>query len=269
MQAPLKDSDERYASFYPRPFASTQDEPLGYNFCYPYLADTLKTEGVQLKPFNPHIHTSIVFEHMKTYPQDYKYMGFTTPRTLNQLHSFIDAFYCRNPANMIFVVIETSRVHSSGGYGGISGIVSLTNCDPKRASAQISKGVAFDTNRSKTGAAIASALLLRYCFNLPTDAPPGLALRRVTWVTHGNNIRAQALASRLGMRLEATMRWYVATEEGQEDNGRDIRRGDPIRKKGLDALKFVMCWDEWEGGAGDCARGVIAVQDTDAVSTKL
>ncbi|KAF9812974.1 hypothetical protein IEO21_05859 [Rhodonia placenta] len=74
----------------------------------------------------------------------------------------------------------------------------------------------------------ATALLLRYCLELPTASPPGLGLRRMSWVAHPKNVPSIRLAQRLGFMEEAQLKaWFALPEDGAEDKGGyAVRRRD-------------------------------------------
>jgi len=215
--------------------------PYDINFHFPFRPQSLETQSISLVPFIPRLHAEAFFQYMVSHPDDALLMRFRVPDTIEELLEFFELHYRRNPANITFAALDRRT-------GQIGGIVSLENCDPINRTAAISFGLAFRRFRGTYGAPIAVALVLRYCLNLPTDAVPGLGLRRVTWTCHSKNVKSQTLALTLGMQLEAEQRWVRVHKGTKEGNELELRKGDPCRDGGVDSLVFVVCFDDWESG---------------------
>ncbi|KLO13243.1 hypothetical protein SCHPADRAFT_874454 [Schizopora paradoxa] len=225
--------------------------PYDINFCFPYVPRALETDQIKLEPFIPRLHGVAFFQHATSFPEDFHFMRFTPPDTLEGLLTYVELTYRRNPANMLFVIIDKA----TGRFGGVAGLV---NCDAEHRTADIAMGIAFRGYRGTSGSVLTASLLLRYCMNLPTDDVPGLGLRRVTWTSHASNPRSQGLARALGMRMEMEKRWSRAISPEKVSNGRMLRSGDPCDSQGVDDLFFVMCFDDWEAGGQNTVAFALA-----------
>lgn len=218
--------------------------PYDFNFCFPYLPHSLETDQIKVVPFVPRLHAEILFQHTISYPEDFRYMILTPPKTLEELLEYFEIHYRRDSSKMAFVCVD-KKTESVGG------MVALVDCDAQHRTAAFAMGMAFRGFRGTSGAAVSVALVLRYCMNLSTDAVPGLGLRRVQWMSHRDNILSQKLARGLGMRFESEQRWFRIVPPSKPGNGRALalREGDPSELCGVDEIFFVMCFDDWEAGA--------------------
>ncbi len=231
--------------------------PYDINFCFPYLPQTLDTDQIKLEPFIPRLHAGSFLRHASSFPEDFHFMRFTPPNTLEELLVYFELSFRRNPANMAFVIIDKA----TGRFGGFAALV---NCDAEHRSADIAMGIAFRGYRGTSGSVLTASLLLRYCMNLPTDSVPGLGLRRVIWTSHSSNPRSQGLARALGMRLEMEKRWSRVITPEKASNGRMLRSDDPCDGQGVDDLFFVMCFDDWEAGGKNAVGFALATMRYEA-----
>jgi len=227
--------------------------PYDVNFCFPYLPEVLNAGSIRLAPFIPRLHAEAFFRHTVVHPEDFKYMRFPAPNTVEELLTWYELTFRRNPANMAYVILVVDK---EGEHFG--GIISLTGSDPERLTAEISMGIGFRKFRGKSGSAIATALLLRYCLTSPADSPPGLGLRKVGWTAHSHNYPAQSLARAVGFRVESIQRWSRMALSGKKGNGKVLREGDPLGILGIDDFFYVMCWDDWEGDGRKCVEAALA-----------
>jgi len=226
--------------------------PYDLNFCLPYDPKGLETDQIQFVPFIPRLHAVLFFEHALAFPEDFRFMHYSPPKTLTDVLEFFELQYRRNPANMAFAVVVKQT-------GAVGGIVALSDCDAVHLRATISMGFVYRTHRGTSGAALAAALLLRYCLNLPTDpVAPGLGLRRVTWFAHTDNVKSLMLARALGFRFESERRWYRTITRGKTGNERAIRDGDECELQGADDIFLAICFDDWEAGVKQAINGALA-----------
>lgn len=231
--------------------------PYDINFYFPYLPRSLETAQIKLVPFIPRLHAEAFFQYITSHPNDVHLMRFMVPDSLEGFLGFYELNYRRNPANITFAALDRET-------GQIGGIISLENCDPTNRTASISFGMAFRAFRGTLAAPLTVALVLRYCLNLPTDAVPGLGLRRVTWTCHSKNVKSQMLAQALGMRLEVEQRWARVYKETKGGNGHELREGDPCCDSGVDSLVFVVCFDDWESGTNNSVEDVLSLMRYEA-----
>ncbi len=145
-------------------------------------------------------------------------MIFRSPKTLEELLEFFEITYCCNPSSMAFVCIEKKT-------GKVATLITLIACDTYHRKATIAMGIAFRGFWGTSFATLSAGLLLRYCFNAPLDAVPGLGLRRVQWTSHwhADNIASQKLARRLGLRFETEKRWFRVIPQLKPRNERALR----------------------------------------------
>ncbi|KLO13219.1 hypothetical protein SCHPADRAFT_376968 [Schizopora paradoxa] len=232
--------------------------PYDVNFCLPYDPKYLETDQVRLVPFIPRLHAQAFFQHAQSYPEDFRYMRYSPPKSLKEVLEFFELEYRRDPGKMAFVAVDKLT-------GAIGGIVTLADCDAVNLRAAISMGFAFRAYRGTFGAALSAALLLRYCLNLPSDpVAPGLGLRRVTWSSHTDNFKSLMLARALGFRLESERRWERTITPEKLGNDRPIRSDDGCERRGADDNVLVICFDEWEAGVKQIISGALATMRYEA-----
>ncbi len=216
--------------------------PYDFNFCLPYLPQTLETDVMKLVPFVPRLHAELLFQNAVAYPEDFRFMAFSIPKTLEELLEFFEIYYRRNPSNMAFVAIDRKSAT-------MAGLLTLIDTNTDHRTTTLAMGIAFRGFRGTPIVALSIALLLRYCLNTPSDAVPGLAIRRVHWPCSSDNIASQKLARRMGLRFESEQRWLRVVEHSKPGNGRPLRSDDPSDLQGMDLASFTMCFDDWEAGA--------------------
>ncbi|EMD31201.1 hypothetical protein CERSUDRAFT_120058 [Gelatoporia subvermispora B] len=140
--------------------------------------------------------------------------------------------------------------------GRLAGMMGFFNASPVDLSAEIAHVLVFPEWQGTGIGARAAALLTRLCLALPSANPPGLGLRRVQWVAHVDNAPSRGLATRLGMKHEALLRWHRVIPEGRP--GRESREGDPRPSRvSRDSVILAMCCDDWEEGQRDHVQGLI------------
>lgn len=215
--------------------------PYDFNFCFPYLPQSLETDQIKIVPFIPRLHAELLFKHAISYPEDFRYMTFVPPKTLEDLLEYFELQYRRDPSRMAFVCVDKRT-------DAVGGMVTLVNCDAHHRTATFAMGIGFRGFRGTSGAALSAALLLRYLFNTPTDTEPGLGLRRVQWSSHADNLASQKLARGLGLRFESEQRWFRVVPHSKLGNERATRKDDPSKFQGVDEVFYVMCFDDWESG---------------------
>ncbi|KLO06303.1 hypothetical protein SCHPADRAFT_693821 [Schizopora paradoxa] len=188
------------------------------------------------------------------------------PSTVEELATWIELEYRRKPGSMVFAAMFADGNSATGGSDwNFGAVISLEDCDPEHLFAEIGMTISFRRRETilqrRAGyGALAVSVLLRYCFNLPSDSPPGLGLRRVGVHSLPNNAATHKLAKRLGFRLEGKQRWcrVVDVANGKVGNGQTLRKGDVSGSPGIDAHYFSMCWDEWEGHGRDVVQHILA-----------
>ncbi len=113
--------------------------PYDVNFCLPYNLKFLETDQIKLVPFIPRLHAEGFFLHALSYPEDFRLMHYSPPKSLSDVLEFFELKYRRNPGNMAFVVVDKQS-------GTAGGIVTLSSCDAVNLRASISMGIAYRTH---------------------------------------------------------------------------------------------------------------------------
>ncbi|KLO11161.1 hypothetical protein SCHPADRAFT_930104 [Schizopora paradoxa] len=248
----------------PRIFEQTLPEselygphPYDVNFCFPYLPEALRNKSLALVPFIPRLHAEKLFEHARHHPEDFQYMRFPIPKTLEGMLAWFELTFRRNPFYMAYTALYADGI----GNWEVGGVIALIECSEETLTAEIGMGLTFQNFRGKSRALETVAMLMRYCLNVPTDQVPGLGLRKVGWTAHANNRLPQVIPLALGSRLESMKRWNRVAHDGKVGNGKAPRKGDRIGLPGVDDLFFVMCWDDWEADGRRAAEAVLGKRD--------
>ncbi len=217
--------------------------PYDFNFCFPYLPQSLETDQIKVIPFVPRLHAELLFQHTISHPEDFRYMAFTAPKTVEELLEYFEIHYRRDPSKMAFVCVDKKA-------DVVGGMVTLVDCDPHSKTATFAMGMAFRGFRGTSGASLSTALVLRYCLNTMSDAVPGLGLRRVQWTNHSDNILSQKLSRWLGLRFESEQRWFRVVPRFEAGK----RTSAACRRTRLNYRGPMWCsplcgFDDWEAGA--------------------
>lgn len=231
--------------------------PYNVNFCLPYLPKALRGANTTLIPFIPRLHAEKLFLHTQQNPEDFRYMRFPIPKTLEDMLTWFELTFRRNPANMAYTVLYADGI----GHWVVGGLIAMIASDAKTLTAEIAMGLTFLNSRGKSKALETVSLLMRYCLNVPTDKVAGLGLRKVGWTAHSSNHLAQVIPLALGFRLESLKRWNRVALEGKVGNGKLPRKGDPLGLHGVDDLYLVMCWDDWEADGRRAAEAFLGKMD--------
>ncbi|KLO16820.1 hypothetical protein SCHPADRAFT_869114 [Schizopora paradoxa] len=229
--------------------------PYDINFVFPYLPHSLETRQIKLVPFVPRIHAQDLFEHATACPRDFSYLRMPVPATLEDLLTHFELHIRRDPSSIAFAVLGREDEDHEWDYGAV---LCLTGCDPERLSAEIATGICFRPYVRSNGAILAATLLARYCMNSTTASPPGLGLRRLSWISHTNNIPSLTIGSTIGFKVESIRRWHRMATDGKANNGRALRDGDPSGLPGVDVNTLVMCWEDWEEEGSKLAEQILS-----------
>lgn len=255
-----------YASRAPKPKAegSSGDmfgpDPYDINFCFPVNLAALENERVALVPFIPKLHAEPYYKHLAANPDIYRYLPFAPPKSVEEVCEFFEDKFRRSPGCVAFALIDKTRpasehdVHSPVG-GCFAGTLGLIYTSAQNLMTEIALVIVFPEYRRSHVLSNASGLLIQYCLNLPTDAKPGLGLRRVQWMANTRNERSIKAAERFGLKHEATLRWNWVLPEGKE--GSEPREGDPAGTPGRDSVILALCWDDWTSGAKEKLNAVM------------
>lgn len=135
-------------------------------------------------------------------------------------------------------------------------MIGLLNASPENLSFEVGHLTILPAFQRTHVSSNAVGLLLHWALDLPstganhTSVSGGLGLRRVCWSANTQNTRSIALAERLGLKLEAIMRWErVLPAERVAFAKKELREGDPRRESpGRDTARLAICWDDWVNG---------------------
>lgn len=248
------------------PFAIlTSTEPYDINFAFPLHPVSLSSPRIRLTPFIPRLHARDFWNAISpSVESHFRYFAFV-PRTLIEFLNILEE-YRQDPGWCTFAVMDRTQSHiilpesedrADEMHETLAGMIAIGYTSTKHLRAEIAFIMVLPAFQRTHVARTATALLLRYCLELPTASPPGLGLRRVSWVAHPKNVPSIRLAQRLGFMEEAQLKaWFMLPEEGAEDKGGyAVRRRDQQDHEemvvgwGKDAVLLSLCWSNWEDGS--------------------
>jgi RimJ/RimL family protein N-acetyltransferase len=160
-----------------------------------------------------------------------------------------------DPGNVLFAVFDKTAADAPQ----LAGIIGFLETSAVHLCTEIGFVITLPRFQRAHVTSNAAGLLLRFALEPP--AAGGLGLRRVAWTANIHNAGSIRVAERLGFRREGVLRWErVLPTSRTEDvgNGGGARAGDP--KHGClerDTLLLSLCWDDWEGGAGEAVNAIM------------
>ncbi|KAH7922033.1 hypothetical protein BV22DRAFT_1131770 [Leucogyrophana mollusca] len=218
-------------------------DPYDLNFIYP-VPKELSTSKLKLVPFIPRLHGEAFLEGTRGKESMFKLMPLALEGPGDFLR-FVESFMRRDNLHVLFAIIDTTRPDTTRPTlgGSLAGVIGLVH------------------TRTHVGSH-AVGLMLRWAFELPSAASPGLGMRRVTWITGLMNAGSSGLAMRMGFKYEGLMRWACGMPEVEgypKEGGKPSREGDPLPGlQGRDSLLYAQCWDDWEGGGRELVERAFA-----------
>ncbi|KAF5367450.1 hypothetical protein D9758_003650 [Tetrapyrgos nigripes] len=256
------------------PMSSPQDLDSSVkdtNFCFP-IPDALENDRIKIVPF---ISTSLYqpsehLDHVSSFVQDQSLWQYLPFGPFSTPSDFISQFYEKrvraNKGEILFVILDKTfpKVPKNGEEGAntlfqVAGLIGYLNSNAWDLVTEIGFVVVFPKFQRTHVASNAVGLLLRYAFDLSEDG--GLGLRRVQWSANVKNEASIRLAERMGLKVEAVMRWarVLKPEKAVGSNGGSVRRGDPRAEcPGRDTALLATYWDDWENGLREKVDAVMA-----------
>ncbi|KAH9922667.1 acyl-CoA N-acyltransferase [Fomitopsis serialis] len=230
-------------------------DPYDINYVFPLDLQLLQNDRVRLTPFVPRAHGALLWDAVgPTFPDLFRYYPilFTT---LEQNLAFFERAYRSNPECVLFAILDKATPddsHPELGGGSFAGLIGLIRTSRAQLTTEIGYAVIFPEFQRKKIASNATAILLKYCLELPTASPPGLGLRRVQWGAHSDNVASIRVATKLGFKMEGTHRWAYIRKDRM---GHTPRKGDPCPGQGgFDIAILSMCCDDWEAGGRELTQ---------------
>jgi RimJ/RimL family protein N-acetyltransferase len=231
------------------------------NFCFqvPLALENLR---LKLVPWNTAIHSTLFVNSIAPHPELFDWLPFGPFKTRDTFDPWYEGRIQSQTTEVAFAVFDKTRGDDAAGFAGMIG---LLHSSPAHLSAEIGFLIILPAFQRTHVASNAVGLLLHYCLNPPkgtsgleaeSDSVAGLGLRRVYWSANPLNVRSIKLAERLGMRLEAVLKWDRVLPSDRIHFGRkeERRNGDPKKNQpGRDTACLAICWDDWVGGGREKA----------------
>ncbi|KAH7910818.1 hypothetical protein BJ138DRAFT_1152047 [Hygrophoropsis aurantiaca] len=229
-------------------------DPYDVNFVYPVPAElTAPTAGVKLVPFVPRVHGEAFLDGVRGKESMFRLMPLALEGPENFLRC-VESFMRRDKNHVLFATIDTTRpdpAHPEFG-GSVAGVMGLIYTNPDALVTEIGPVIVLPAFQRTHVGSHSAGLILQWAFALPTASPPGLGMRRVTWITGELNKGSSGLATRMGLKYEGLLRWSCGlpyVEGFPKEGGLPPREGDPMpTAQGRHSLLFAQCWDDWENG---------------------
>ena len=228
-------------------------DPYDINWIMPLHETTLESDRVKLTPFIPSLYARPYADQVKAHPDIHRYFPIDLT-TLDKIVVEIETRVRRNPAYILFAIIDKARGDA------FAGVIGLFGASPANLSIEIAWIVVFPKFRRTYVTSNAVGLVLNYCLELPS-APAerrGLGFRRVQWMSHPDNQPSIALAKRMGFKEEGLLRWTRVVPQVAEGSGIPPRDGDPKSPNpGWHSALLSLCADDWENGGRELVRRLI------------
>ncbi|EKM51011.1 uncharacterized protein PHACADRAFT_262957 [Phanerochaete carnosa HHB-10118-sp] len=237
-------------------------EPYDLNWVFPIYPESLENERVKLVPLIPREHGEQFYSETTKDPLFFRYYSIVW-HNLREWLTWAECYMRRNPANILFAIIDKTRPDDSHPHWGgrLAGALGFLDANAKELSAEIAYVAILPAFRRTHVASNAIGILMRYCLELPTASPPGLGLRRVLWRAHHENLPSARLAERMGFKREGLLRWMWTVAEERALDGIKPREGDSRPKNyGRHTIMLATCWDDWEGGVREIVQKQMARQ---------
>jgi RimJ/RimL family protein N-acetyltransferase len=229
-------------------------------FCFP-VPSSIENERLRLVPFDPSRHSSSFVQSVSPHPELFDYLPFGPFPSRDTFDPWFEETVFKSRSNIAFAIFDKTRPehghhHHHEAFAGMTG---LLNASPQHLSTELGYLIIFPNFQRTHVSSNAVGLLLNWVLNSPGDlVDPGLGLRRAYWSANTLNTRSIALAQRLGMKLEAIMRWdrVLPAQRSAFSRQEQPREGDPRREcPGRDTARLAICWDDWmNSGKEDAAR---------------
>lgn len=221
-------------------------EPYDLNFPFPIHPESLESERVLLAPFIPSIHGRLYWEAIEPHKNElFKYYSFIY-NSYEEMLTFFELNVRRDIKRIIFAIFDKTRPDPAHPEfaGSFAGVTGLWNTSFQDLSSEIGHVLTFPAFQGTHVSQNAVGIVMKYCLDPPTASPPGLGLRRLQWQCDSNNLKSAALAEKMGMTREGTIRWARVLLPQMTELGRKTWGGDP--RGGVDAVVLAICWNEWE-----------------------
>ncbi|KXN83248.1 hypothetical protein AN958_01653 [Leucoagaricus sp. SymC.cos] len=220
------------------------------NFCFP-VPPALESPRLELVPWNPDVHSTIFVTAVASHPELFNWLPFGPFDSRKTFDPWFEGRILNSKTEIAFAIYDKTR---GEGEQGFAGMIGLLNASPANLSVEMGFLIILPTFQRTHVSSNAVGLLLKYCLDTPassSNASNALALRRVYWSANTLNTRSIALAERLGMKLEAVLRWDRVLPADRVGRTEKLREGDPrAHQPGRDTTRLAICWDDWvEGGA--------------------
>ncbi|KAJ6262881.1 hypothetical protein Dda_1438 [Drechslerella dactyloides] len=211
----------------------------------------LESNGVRLEPFIPSLHAEYAFSLLQDAEnsQLYRYLPYGPFATLPEFLTWLEQRIRSDRNACLFLITDLSRPLPEGEHadpmGRVAGWIGLLNISLPDLVAEVGHVTVLRRAWKTHVNTHASSLLLQY---LLSAQPSGLALRRVSWLAHGDNENSNAAAQRLGFVFEGTVRCAKLLREDKDGGVVDSVRGFGRAEEGKfrDTNVWSVTWEDWE-----------------------
>ncbi|KAF9449218.1 acyl-CoA N-acyltransferase [Macrolepiota fuliginosa MF-IS2] len=231
------------------------------NFCFPVPA-VLENPRLKLIPWDPSLHSNIYVQSIAPHPELFDYLPFGPFNSRKTFDPWFEERIHKQRGQIAFAIFDKTQGDSDKGFAGMIG---LLNASSSHLSTEIGFVTILPAFQRSHVASNAVGLLLNWALNPPGPVPVdfalmGLGLRRVYWNANTLNTRSIALAERLGLKLEAVLRWDRVLPADRVAFARKdaLRKDDPREgQPGRDTALLAICWDDWVNGGREKAVHVM------------
>ncbi|KAJ7639408.1 acyl-CoA N-acyltransferase [Roridomyces roridus] len=189
----------------------------------------LESPRVKLTPYLSLTHNGEFFAQLAAHPDLSRLLPVPfTPTFIQQL---LD-----DPNGILLAVIDKTS-------GQFAGTIGPFYTSFQHLTTEIGPVICFPEFQRIYVTSHAIGTLLRHCFELPKDG--GMGFKRVQWTTNSLNTASIKGAERMGLKVEATLRWSFVLPAGADGKEAGEGRGEA---PGRDSVLLATYWDEWEDG---------------------
>ncbi|KAK9371449.1 acyl-CoA N-acyltransferase [Lipomyces chichibuensis] len=227
-----------------------------YDLNFVFTVKEHESESVRLVPFIPSIHANIYFRSISAQDQLFRYLPYGPFHDLASFLTWLEIRIRSDKASVLYAVVDkTCReqrlfVEDPRGAhppGALAGVIGLIDTDATNLSSEVGHICMFPAFQRTHVTTQAAGLLLQWALESPRVG--GLGLRRVAWKAHLSNSASVRAATRLGFKMEGTVRWQRVLSETKDglvvDNAK-LAALLPGKGRGRHTYLLGICWDDWE-----------------------
>ncbi|KAL8287385.1 hypothetical protein RQP46_003837 [Phenoliferia psychrophenolica] len=237
------------------------ETPVGeydLNFCLDVPESLSTPGGVLLVPVIPSLYASDLSARLSANPSLFHYIVIPPFTTLTSVLTFIESFRS-DPSRLLFAIYDQSLLPFSSPPTAphrLAGLIGVLDTSPSSRTTEIGPVIIFPEFQRTHVMTHSVALVLGWAFD-------DLKLRRVQWFTNERNEASIKAAERMGLKLEARLRWekvlLAESLEGEEvpewAREQEEKAG---RGRGRHSALLAIGWDVWREEAKDKVAKLVA-----------